>query len=152
MSVGERLDVVYITSGLLEVLLEIAEDRDPEPVSIPLAVTPARELEGPEETSESLPDGDTPVFTDMYLPETGDSVAAVFGMDLSTPGAAGRFLSHPDGTLALTKRDDLHAVVFVAVPPYERDDVAAFGRSGQRKEYEALDAIPPTGSLDDYSR
>ncbi|MFP4625466.1 MAG: hypothetical protein ACOCQ7_00700 [Natronomonas sp.] len=143
--------MAYITSGLLEVLLEIAEDRDPEPVSIALAVTPARELEIRAEPDDPIAD-DSPVFTDMYLPETGRSVTAVFGMDLSTPGTAGRFLSHPDGGLALTKRDDLHVVVFVAVPPYDREDVAAFDRAGQRIEFEDIDAIPPNGSLQDYSR
>jgi hypothetical protein len=73
-------------------------------------------------------------------------------MDLSTPGAAGRFVSHPDGTLALTKADDLHEVVFVAVPPYGPDDVAAFDRSGTELEFEVVDAAPPPGTLGDYSR
>ena len=81
-------------------------------MTVALAVTPAEELDA------GLP-SEASVFTDMYLPDTGGSVTAVFGMDLSTPGAAGRFVSHPDGVLALTKADDLHEVVFVAVPPYE---------------------------------
>lgn len=142
--------MVYITRGLLEALLEIAADRDPDSVSVALAVTPASDLDV-ERDSADVPE-DASVFTDMYLPDTGRSVAAVFGMDLSTPGAAGRFLSHPDGTLALTKRDDLHEVVFVAVPPYDFETVAAFGRSGRRVEYTVVDAVPPTGSIGDYSR
>ena len=137
--------VVYITRGLLTALLELADDRDPESVTVALAVTDGDELDA------DLPP-ETVVYTDMYLPDTGGSVAAVFGMDLSTPGAAGRFLSHPDGTLALTKRDDLHEVVFVAVPPYDFETVAAFGRSGRRVEYTVVDAVPPTGSIGDYSR
>ena len=137
--------MVYITRGLLTALLEVAADRDPESVTVALAVTPAAELE------VDLPEGAS-VFTDMYLPDTGGSVAAVFGMDLSTPGAAGRFVSHPGGALALTKADDLHEVVFVAVPPYEDDCVAAFDRSGREVRFETVDAEPPPGHLEDYSR
>jgi hypothetical protein len=70
--------VVYITRGLLTALLELAADREPESVTVSLASTPAEEFE------TDLPAG-TPVFTDMYLPDTGGSVTAVFGMDLSTP-------------------------------------------------------------------
>ena len=137
--------MVYITHGLLTALLEVAADRDPESVTVALAVTPAAELD------VDLP-AEASVFTDMYLPGTGGSVAAVFGMDLSTPGAAGRFVSHPDGTLTLTKEDDLHEVVFVAVPPYDHSCVAAFDRSGREVRYETVDAEPPPGRLDDYSR
>ena len=143
---SDRTDgVVYITDGLLTALLEVADDRDPSPVTIALTVTPAGDLDA------DLP-ADASVFTDMYLPGTGGSVAAVFGMDLSTPGAAGRFVSHPDGTLALTKADDLHAVVLVAVPPYDADCVAAFDRSGTELPLRTVDAAPPPGSLEDYSR
>ncbi|MCY4729282.1 hypothetical protein KY092_01775 [Natronomonas gomsonensis] len=137
--------MVYITQGLLTALLELATDRDPSSVTVALAVTPASELDA------GLP-SEASVFTDMYLPDTGGSVTAVFGMDLSTPGTAGRFISHPDGVLALTKADDLHEVVFVAVPPYEEDCVAAFDRSGDEYGLEVVDAAPPPGELEDYSR
>lgn len=133
--------MVYITRGLLEALLDLARDREPSSVSVALAVTPAAELDA------DLPD-EAPVFTDMYLPETGGSLAAVFGMDIGTPGAAGRFVSHPDGLLELTKRDDLHQVVFVAVPPWNGDCVEAFDRSGERQGVTVLDAAPPPGSLE----
>ena len=132
--------MAYITRALLTALLELAADRDPTGVTVSLAVTPAEELDA------SLPD-DRAVFTDMYLPDTGGSVRAVFGMDLSTPGAAGRFISHPDGMLALTKRDDLHEVVFVAVPPYDAEDVAAFGRSGSGRPIDIVDVEPPDGEI-----
>lgn len=134
--------VVYITRGLLTALLELAAERDPSSVTVALAVTPADELD------VELPENAS-VFTDMYLPDTGGSVAAVFGMDLSTPGAAGRFISHPQGPLALTKEDDLHEVVFVAVPPYDDDSVGAFDRHGTAIEVDVLDVSPPPGSLDD---
>lgn len=137
--------MVYITRGLLEALLELADDRDPKSVTVALAVTDAAELD-----VDLSPE--TPIFTDMYLPDTGGSVAAVFGMDLSTPGAAGRFVSHPDGTLALTKADTLHQVVFVAVPPYEIDDLGAFNRSGSGVDIDILDVEPEPGELEDYSR
>ncbi len=138
--------MIYITRGLLTALLDLGADRDPSSVTVSLAVTPAAELDAdlPPERS---------VFTDMYLPEAGESVTAVFGMDLSTPDAAGRFVTHPEGPLALTKRDDLHEVVFVAVPPYDDDDcVGAFDRSGESLSVEVLDIDPPHGSLEDYSR
>ncbi|TKR28037.1 hypothetical protein [Natronomonas salsuginis] len=133
--------MVHITRALLTALLELAEDRDPASVTVSLAVTPASELDA------ALP-SDRVVFTDMYLPETGGSVTAVFGMDLSTPGAAGRFITHPDGTLAVTKADDLHEVVFVAVPPYGIDDVRAFDRSGAGRSMVIVDAEPPSDGID----
>ncbi|MDR9381970.1 MAG: hypothetical protein RI560_09930 [Natronomonas sp.] len=133
--------MVHITRALLTALLELAEDRDPASVTVSLAVTPASELDA------ALP-SDRVVFTDMYLPETGGSVTAVFGMDLSTPGAAGRFITHPDGTLAVTKADDLHEVVFVAIPPYGIDDVRAFDRSGIGRSMVIVDVEPPSDGID----
>jgi hypothetical protein len=138
---ARTVGVVPITRGLLTALLELAEDRDPTGVTVSLATTAAGEFD------TDLP-ADRSVFTDMYLPDTGRSVTAVFGMDLSTPGAAGRFLSHPDGTLALTKEDDLHEVVFVAVPPYGIEDVRAFTRSGDGLPIEIVDAEPPVGDVE----
>jgi len=135
--------VVYITEGLLTALLELAEDRDPSSVTVSLMVTPSSDLDA------DLPP-DRPVFTDMYLPDTGGSLTAVFGMDISTPGAAGRFISHPDGTMALTKADDLHEVVFVSVPPYDTENVAAFRRSGEGISLKIVDVEPPMGSLEEF--
>lgn len=137
--------MVYITRGLLTALLDLGADRDPASVTVSLAVTDADELPA------DLPP-EAAVFTDMYLPGTGGSVNAVFGMDISTPEAAGRFVTHPDGPLALTKRDDLHQVVFVAVPPYQDDCVGAFDRSGDRVPTDVVDVEPPHGTLGDYSR
>lgn len=133
--------MVYITHGLLTALLELAADRDPESVNVSLAATPAEEFE------TDLPAG-TPVFTDMYLPGTGGSVTAVFGMDLSTPDADGRFLSHPGGHLELTTTDDLHRIVLITVPPYEQRDVAAFDRAGEEQPLDIIDAEPPEGQLE----
>ncbi|WP_254837587.1 hypothetical protein [Natronomonas marina] len=137
--------MVYITRGLLTALLDLGADRDPSSVTVSLAVTAAGELDA------DLP-AEASVFTDMYLPDTGESVTAVFGMDLSTPGSAGRFVTHPEGPLALTKRDDLHEVVFVAVPPYDDDCVGAFDRSGEQLPIDVLDVAPPHGTIEDYSR
>jgi hypothetical protein len=122
--------------------LELADDRDPSSVTVSLTVIPTAELDA------DLP-ADRSVFTDMYLPDTGGSVTAVFGMDISTPGAAGRFVSHPNGPLALTKTDDLHEVVFVAVPPYDLENVAAFTRSGDGLSIELVDVEPPAGELEE---
>jgi hypothetical protein len=135
--------VVHITEGLTDTLLRFAKERDPDGVTVGVAVTPAEQLDG-----ASLP-AETPVFTHFYMPETGDSVQAVFGVDLGTPAGQtqGRFVSHPDGMLGVSKRDDLHEVVFVAVPPWEREQLAAFDRRGDRQELVIVDAEPPEESV-----
>lgn len=132
--------MVYVTRGLLSVLLQTAADSEPEPVTVGLSATSAGELSG----AEDLP-ADAPVYTHMYLPEAGGSVSAVFGMDLSTPagGVDGRFISHPTGGLEVSTTDDLHGVMLVAVPPWESDSVAAFDRRGRRQPLEVVDAVPP---------
>lgn len=135
--------MVYITRGLLEVLLDFGREADPESVTASLAVTHAGDLQG------ATVGPDTPVFTDFYLPEAGDSVTAVFGVDLSTPAGQtqGRFVSHPRGDKGISRTDDLHEVVFVAVPPWEPGDVQAFDRSGNRRDLTILDVDPAPGSL-----
>lgn len=133
---------MYATAGLLDALLAIAADRDPSKVTVSLAVTSGEALD------VDLPP-DASVFTDFYHPDTGGSVRAVFGMDLGTPSAAGRFVSHPDGTARVTREDDLHEVVFVAVPPYDRGSVAVFDRSGRALPLEVLDVEPPEPAFDD---
>lgn len=140
--------MVYVTRGLVDVLLDLASDADPSDVTTGVSVTPASDLEG----AEGLPD-ETPVFTDFFLPDPGNSVNAVFGVNLSTPAGQtqGRFVSHPVGELAVTRRDDLAQVVFVAVPPWEatEDSFGAFDRSGERQPLEIVDASPPGQSLSD---
>ena len=121
----------------------MAREAEPNDVTISLAVTQA----------EELPDADlapeTPVFTDFYLPSAGSSVNAVFGMDLGTPAGQthGRFVSHPDGYMGVSKLDDLHEVIFVAIPPWDSDSFGAFDRSGRKREVEILDVEPPEESL-----
>lgn len=134
--------MVYVTRGLVTALLELAAEKDPEPVGLALAATPARDL------PDCGLDPGTPVFTDLYLPDTARSVNAVFGMDLGRPNTDGRFVSHPGGKLELTQTDDLAAVVFVAIPPYDETSVAAFGRSGRRLPVKPLDIEPPDVTLD----
>ncbi|RQG93065.1 hypothetical protein EA462_02330 [Natrarchaeobius halalkaliphilus] len=138
--------MVYITRALVDVLLDLANDADPNRVTTGVSVTNASELEG----ADGLPP-ETPVFTDFYLPNSGNAVNAVFGVDLSTPArqAQGQFVSHPVRELEVTKRDDLAQVIFVAVPPWTTDDdsFAAFGRDGERKRLEIIDAEPPAQSL-----
>lgn len=134
----QRTGVVYATRGLLDALLEMARDREPGEVTVSIVTTPAGEF-----ATDAGFDPATPVFTDFYLPGAGGSVSAVFGMDLGTPRAGGRFLSHPDGYLGLRQTDDLHGVVLVAVPPYDRTSVAAFDRRGERLTLDVLDVEPP---------
>ncbi|WP_254761531.1 hypothetical protein [Natrinema marinum] len=140
--------MVYVTRALVDVLLDLASDADPSPLTTGVSVTAASELEG---ESELPPD--TPVFTDFFLPNSDNPVNAVFGVDLSTPArqTQGRFVSHPVGELEVTRRDDLAQIVFVAVPPWEVDErsFAAFDRSGRRQPLEIVDAAPPGQSLTD---
>jgi len=51
----------------------------------------------------------------------------------------------------LTKADDLHEVVFVAVPPYDTEAVGAFTRSGTGLPIELVDVEPPEGTLEEAS-
>lgn len=136
--------MVHITRGLRDALLEMAAESEPERVTVVLASTPAEEFE-----SEVHLDPETPVLTHFYLPETGGSVRAVFGVDLGTPAGRGRarFVSHPQGPAEPTREDDFAAAVIVAVPPWEPSSVAAFDRSHQRLPLEIVDADPPSESL-----
>ncbi len=140
---------VFVTAGLLEVLIEFAADRDPQQANVPLAATPAGELAGDDARLSAI-DPDAPVITHFYLPDAGGSVSSVFGMDLGTPsgGAQARFVSHPTGPLEVTKKDDLAGVMLVAVPPWERDTVAAFNRRGVKLDLVVLDAEPPVETIE----
>ena len=140
---------VYATAGLIEVLLEFAADREPQQANVPVAATPAGELEATENNLDSL-DPDTPVLTHFYMPDAAGSVNAVFGVDLGTPagGAHGRFVSHPSGPDGITKRDDLAGVVLVAVPPWNTETVRAYNRSGDQLEFKQLAAEPPVESIE----
>lgn len=142
------VDRCYATSGLLDALLALSADREPESVSLLLVVSPAAAFEprtaaGDGDVADLHPE--TPVFTDFYLPSERRSVDAVFGVDVSVPHgqAQGRFVSHPLGELDVSTTDDLHEVVIVAVPPWTRDDVAAFDRSGRRIDLTVVEDAPP---------
>ncbi len=136
--------MVYATRGLADVLLDLAADAEPEAINVVLAATPAGEFD-----RDLGLEPETPVLTHFYLPDAGSSVTAVFGVDLGTPAGRGRarFVTHPQGKLELTERDDLAAVVLVAVPPWDDRSLAAFDRSGARLELSLLDAEPPRESL-----
>ncbi len=135
---------MFVTRGLRDALLELASDAEPETVTVPLSVTSASELRG----RDGLPPK-TPVFTHFYPPNTGGSVTAVFGMDLSIPArqTQGRFTSHPQGRLKVARTDDLHEVMLVAVPPWTTDTIAAFDRAGRKQELVVVDAEPPVELL-----
>lgn len=135
---------VYVTRGLLEGLLTLAAERDPDAFAAKLGVIRA------ESFTPSLPlDDEEPVFSHFYLPDAGASVSAVFGFDLGTsPGQTeGRFVAHPDGELGVRVTDDLHAVVLVAVPPWDDRSVAAFDRTGEPLIVEIVEAEPPDDVL-----
>ena len=137
---------VHITSGLLDVLLDMSEATEPDSVSVVLTSTPANEF-----GSDLELDAETPVLTHFYLPDAGRSVNAVFGLDLSTPAGRGRarFHAHPQGPREPTKRDDFAAAVLVAVPPWTRETVRAYGRAGNRLDITVVDADPPEETLED---
>jgi len=134
--------VLYVTRGLVETLLRLARERDPELITVPLAVTRARDL------AVDLP-AETPVFTHFYMPSDGDALNAVFGIDLGMPAGQtpGVFVSHPRGDLRVSKRDDFREVVFVAVPPWNEDALDAFGRWGDHREFTILDVEPPEETI-----
>lgn len=140
---------VYTTEGLIEVLIEFAADHEPGEANVPLAATPAGQLEGVDSLLEDL-DPETPVLTHFYLPDAAGSVNAVFGMDLGTPsgGAQARFVSHPTGPREISKTDDLASIVLIAVPPWDTETVDAFNRSGSRLTLRRLDAEPPVEQIE----
>lgn len=141
--------MIYATRGLVDSLLRQAADREPDSVTIPLAATPAGDLYGTEVSAAADPPAEvtesTPVFTHFYMPNSGGAVSAVFGVDLGTPAGQtqGRFVSHPQGRLRLEQTDDFHALVFVAVPPWDQDSLAVFDRSASRQDLTILDVEPP---------
>jgi hypothetical protein len=134
---------VYATRALVDVLCELAADADLGSVSIRLAATPAGDLQ-PADGGIGL-DPDTRVLSDFYFPDAGDSLTRVFGVDLAAPAGqtAGRFVSHPDGNPDVSVTDDLHALVLVAVPPWEPGDVRAHDRGGTRQDLVLVDAEAP---------
>jgi len=135
--------VIYLTRGLRDTLLRLAEDRDPDSTTIPLAVTRAAEL------PDVDLDDDTLVFTHFYFPNERDAVNAVFGVDLGTPAGQtpGVFVSHPRGDLRVSKRDDFREVILVGVPPWDDDSLKAFDRKGNTVEYTVLDVEPPEETI-----
>jgi hypothetical protein len=134
--------VIYLTRGLLDTLLRLAEEAEPESTTIPLAVTRASEL------PETDLDDETPVFTHFYMPNTGDAVNEVFGVDLRIPSGQtpGIFVSHPIQELKVTKRDDFREVIFIAVPPWDEESFAVFNRGGEKQDHSVLDIEPPEES------
>jgi hypothetical protein len=136
---------VYATRALVDVLCELAADADPGSVSIRLAATRAGDLKPTDGGGGIGLDPDTRVLSDFYFPDAGDALTRVFGVDLAAPAGqtAGRFVSHPDGNPDVTITDDLHALVLVAVPPWEPDDVRAHDRGGTRQDLVLVDAEPP---------
>jgi hypothetical protein len=146
---------LYLTRPLLAVLLELAADAEPNPANVQLVASAAGDLEalpadsadrraGERPRSCRLADLDpgTPVFSDFYFPEVGNALDFVFGVDLGTPAgqSQGRFLSHPDGDPDLSVRDDLHATVLVAVPPWEPANVSAYDRDSTKRDLVVVEA------------
>ena len=139
---GDR-DPIYATAGLIDALLEHASERAPNPVTVSLGIMEAGEV-----PDLDLPE-ETPVFTHHYVPTAGNSINFVFGVDLGTPvgQTKGRFVSHPEGPLEPTQGDDFHAVLLVAVPPWNHDSIAVFDRDSTQRDLAVLDVEPPEERL-----
>lgn len=135
-------DAVYATRGLVEGLLALAGDADPQSVTADLAAIPAGDLDGADDV-----DPERAVFSHFYFPGVGDSNTAVFGVDLSVPAgrSGGRFVSHPTGDPGLSERDPIRAVTLVGIPPWEVAAVRAFDRR-ERRPLQIVDGIPPDES------
>ncbi len=157
-------DQVWITRPLLAVLLELAADAEPRSANVLLVASPAGDLEPlapeattPKATPDEEParraagpspvpldelDPETPVYSDFYFPDVGNAVQNVFGVDLGTPAGQthGRFLSHPDGDPEMSITDDLHAMVMVAIPPWEPRNVTAYSRQSRRQDLQVVAA------------
>lgn len=136
---------VYMTRGLFELLCGLAADAEPADRTIGLTTVRVDHLDG--DTANVPPE--TPVFTHFYLPGVAEPTTEVFGIDLGVPPdrTRGLFVSHPKGPLALTKRDDLHGIVFVAVPPWDRGSVVPFDRHGRKHHLRLVRAAPPEESV-----
>ncbi len=158
---------IYITRPLLAVLLELAADAEPNPANVYLVASAAADLEPlPDEVEDDPGAGDyshrptprtvaeidpgTPVYSDFYFPDVGNSLNFVFGVDLGMPAgqSQGRFLSHPDGNPELTVRDDLHATVLVAVPPWKPANVSAYDRDSTPRDLAIVAAGTPDRDFD----
>ena len=137
---------LYATRGLVDALLEMAADAEPEALSVVLASTPAKRFDGDVDGDLGV-EPETAVLTHFYLPDVGGPVRDVFGVDLGTPAGRGRarFVSHPQGPAEPTERDDFAAAVLLSVPPWEA--VRAFDRGGRRLDLVLVDAEPPRESL-----
>lgn len=143
---------VYVTRPLLAGLLELASDRDPDAVSVPLSAQPSDDLEPADGKGVALSEvpPQTPVFAGFTFPNAGGAVNFVFGMELGHPArtAGGRFVSHPDADPDLSSRDDLATRMLVAIPPWEIDDVRAYDRNGRRHPLRTVAAVPPDEEFD----
>lgn len=136
---------MYVVAGLLDVLLALADEHDPEPFLADLGTTQADNLR-----LDSDLDPGIDVYTHFYLPDAGAPVSDVFGLDLGTsPGQTdGRFISHPQGDLRVRSTDELHQILLIAIPPYDRSSVHAFDRTGARLPLEVLDIELPEEYLE----
>ncbi len=146
---GDGRERVFVTAGLLTALLERAAAAEPDRANVVVGTTPGAELEALDGAGEHAVPPDAAALTHLYLPEAGESVRAVFGVDLGRPAGRGRarFVSHPQGPARLTERDDLAAVVLVATPPWEPAGVTAYDRAGRRLALTVVDAAPPADRL-----
>lgn len=134
---------IVATEGLIDGLLDIATRREPTKVTVDLAVTKGSKFD-----AGTIP-AELPIFSHYYVPGVARSASDVFGMNLTVPPGAthGRFVSHPMQNPELTTKDSLHEVVFLAVPPWTREDIRVFDRSGRRQPLQLIDAEPPVESL-----
>lgn len=147
-----RDDSVYATRALVETLLAIASDADPDPVGVTLTTDRPAALESTD--GDGLPLGsvpaETPVYAGFTFPEAAQSVNRVFGVDLGTPPGAsdGRFVSHPDGETGLRGDDETGPRTLVATPPWTIEALRAYDQSGSRRQLDLVAATTPEAPFD----
>lgn len=122
---------IFITADLLETVLDIASRSAPKKTSIGLTSEKSKDLD-----LKNVCDNKD-VFHDFYFP-SGKSINEIFGMDISTPPTStqARFISHPSGYDKIMKKDELHKIIFIAVPPWDKKSTKVYNRNG--KEYDLV--------------
>lgn len=131
---NKKSNNVFIIEDLLDTLLDLASRSDPRKISIGLASENSKNLD-----LKNIP-SNIEVFYDFYYP-SGKSIKEVFGMDISTPPSStqARFISHPSGYTKIMKEDELHRIIFIAVPPWTKESIKVYNRNGEEYNLEIID-------------
>lgn len=130
---NKDLNKIFITSDLLDTLLDLASKSSPKKISIGLTSEKSKKLDLKNISN------DKEVFYDFYFP-SAKSIKDIFGMDISTPPSStqARFISHPSGYAKIMKNDELHKIIFIAVPPWDKESVKVYNRNSEEYDLEII--------------